>query len=82
MVLDSKQIIRIVIFSLAGAPIYVCPEQHLVCSTCWERVRERGCVLCRAPYPKTPRRDRVLEKVAEDLHQLRLKCHSLMNGED
>ena len=64
------------------APIYMGPEQHLICCGCWERVTasaRRECAICRAPYPRTAKRHRYLERAAEELQELRLKQQAMLN---
>ena len=45
-----------VCMELASAPIFMCQEQHLVCSSCRPRLRE--CPECREVYRGKPRRHR------------------------
>jgi hypothetical protein len=58
--------------------MYMCPEQHLICATCWELVRTGDCVVCRAPYPREAKRHRFLERVSEKLEKLRQKRQAVV----
>ena len=57
-----------VCFELASAPIYMCPEEHMVCSTCRPQLSQ--CPQCRKKYKKEFRRHRHAEKTAEELKVL------------
>ena len=54
---------------VAGAPILMCPEQHLICSICKPKVSE--CPVCREKYEDVVRRHRYAEKAAEELERLK-----------
>ena len=58
----------------AEEPIYMCPESHLICSTCRPRVKE--CLLCRVVYPAPLRRHRYAERTAQDLIKLRAELNN------
>jgi len=70
-------------YFFSEAPIYMCPEQHLICCSCWERVAASArseCVICRAPYPRgVAKRHRYLERAAEELRELRLKRQTMLD---
>ena len=53
----------------ADVPIYMCPEMHLICSSCRPKVKE--CPECRVHYQGPPRRHRYAEKTAEELKKLK-----------
>ena len=53
---------------VAGARIFSCTQQHLVCSSCWPRVSQ--CPVCRKRYPTTPIRHRYAEKAVRELDTL------------
>ena len=55
----------------AGARIFSCTQQHLVCSSCWPRVSQ--CPQCRKRYPPTPIRHRFAEKGVRELDTLTLE---------
>ena len=61
----------------AGAALYMCEEQHLVCGACRPRLRE--CPTCRLAYPawQAPRRHRYAERAAAELQALRLRREGL-----
>ncbi|XP_023321447.1 rho-associated protein kinase 1 [Eurytemora carolleeae] len=63
-------------------PIYMCSEQHIICSNCWQKViRTRSeCVECRTPYPVQPMRHRYMEKVAEELADLITKKNKIVDS--
>jgi len=53
----------------AVAPIFSCPESHVICSTCRPKVSK--CPECRVTYKGPPRRHRFAEKTAGELEALR-----------
>ena len=57
-----------VCFNLASAPIYMCSEEHMVCSAC--RPKMSQCPECREIYTGGFRRHRFAEKAAEELVRL------------
>jgi len=65
-----------VCLDVARAPIFMCREQHLICSTCSTRVRE--CPECRVSYKGQPSRHRYAEKIAEELQRLRIRKQLLI----
>ena len=54
-----------VCFELASEPIFMCSEEHLVCSTCRPKLSQ--CPQCRKVYKKGFKRHRHAEKAAEEL---------------
>jgi len=65
-----------VCLEVATAPIFMCREQHLICSTCTPRVRE--CPECRVSYKGQPSRHRYAEKISEELQRLRIRKQHLL----
>ena len=55
----------------AQVPIYMCEEQHAICSSCRMNDKVDKCPLCRVQYFGKPRRHRYAEKNLEDLVKLR-----------
>ena len=55
----------------AQVPIYMCEEQHAICSSCRMNDKVDKCPLCRVQYFGKPRRHRYAEKNLEDLIKLR-----------
>ena len=53
----------------AGAAIFSCQQQHLLCSDCRPRVRQ--CPQCREKYSEPPLRHRFAEKMARELQAQR-----------
>ena len=53
----------------AGAAVFSCQQQHLLCSDCRQRVRE--CPQCREKYSEPPLRHRFAEKMARELQAQR-----------
>ena len=53
----------------AGAALFSCQLQHLLCAACRPRLTE--CPACREKYSQTPLRHRWAEKMAGDLHTQR-----------
>jgi len=62
-------------------PIYMCTEQHIICANCWKQIMttRSECVECRTPYPAEPRRHRYMEKVWEELQDLRGKRSNIIH---
>merc|ERR1712179_451017 len=60
-----------VCLEVACSPIFMCSEQHLICSTC--RPKLSNCPECREGYGGQDRRHRYAEKTAEELKRLREK---------
>ena len=52
----------------AAAPIFMCQQQHLICSSCQPRVT--SCPECREAYQVPPRRHIYAEKDAEELRNM------------
>jgi hypothetical protein len=57
-----------VCFEVASAPIFKCPQEHLICSVCRPKLSE--CPECRVRYRGEPRRHRYAEKSSEELEEL------------
>ena len=55
----------------AQVPIYMCEEQHVICSSCRMNDKVDKCPLCRIEYSGKPRRHRYAEKNLEDLVKMR-----------
>merc|ERR1719468_732901 len=53
----------------ASAPIFMCQQQHLICSSCQPRVS--SCPECREAYQGPPRRHRYAERDAEELRKMK-----------
>ena len=53
----------------ASAPIFMCQQQHLICSSCQPRVT--SCPECREAYQGPPRRHRYAERDAEELEKMK-----------
>ena len=60
-----------VCLDIACSPIFMCSEQHLICSTC--RPKLSNCPECRVVYKGKNRRHRYAEKTAEELERLKNK---------
>ena len=83
-----------VCFELASAPMFCCPEQHLICSECLPKVKRfliknlglrvllqvRDCPLCRIPYPAKPIRNRLMEETAQELEIMRQMRATLLGS--
>ena len=63
---------------LPAAPVYMCPDSHLICSAC--RPRLVDCPLCRVRYPVSLARHRFAETALEELQELRHQ-RNLFSGE-
>ena len=63
----------------AGAKIFSCTQQHLVCSTCWPQVLRdlTSCAQCGEGYPPTPIRHRFAEKGVWELDTLTMESIKL-----
>ena len=53
---------------VAQPPIYMCQDSHLVCSICVPKLKE--CPTCRVAYNKPILRNRMAERILEDLQKL------------
>jgi len=53
----------------SSAPIYSCPESHIICASC--RPKVQVCPECRATYHSDLKRHRFAEKTAEELEELK-----------
>jgi len=60
-----------VCLEVACSPIFMCSEQHLICSTC--RPKLSNCPECSVVYKGKNRRHRYAEKTAEELERLKKK---------
>ena len=60
-----------VCLDIACSPIFMCSEQHLICSTC--RPKLSNCPECRVVYTGKNRKHRYAEKTAEELIKLKNK---------
>jgi len=58
-----------VCLEVACSPIFMCSEQHLICSSC--RPKLSHCPECRGLYTGKPKRHRYAEKTAEELERLK-----------
>ena len=65
----EKELMCPVCLEVACSPIFMCSEQHLICSTC--RPKLSNCPECRVVYTGKNRRHRYAEKTAEELERLR-----------
>jgi len=54
---------------VSSAPIFMCPESHLICSRCRPKVEK--CPECRTKYKGAPKIHRYAEKAAEELLELK-----------
>jgi len=54
------------------APIFSCPDSHIICSTCVPKLTSQECPQCRrrVKLPDTLRRDRFAEKTAREYEEL------------
>jgi len=64
-----------VCLEVACSPIFMCSEQHLICSSC--RPKLSSCPECRVVYSGKNRRHRYAEKTAEELEKLKNKKDSV-----
>merc|ERR1712179_447701 len=64
-----------VCLEVACSPIFMCSEQHLICSTC--RPKLSNCPECRVVYTGKNRRHRYAEKTAEELEMLKNKKNQI-----
>ena len=60
-----------VCLDMAQVPIFMCEEQHVICSSCRMSERVDRCPMCRLEYSGKPRRHRYAEKNLEDLAKLK-----------
>ena len=58
-----------VCFETAEAPIFMCQQMHLICSSCQPKVT--SCPECREDYQGPPRRHRYAERDAEELKKMK-----------
>ena len=58
-----------VCFEIADVPIFMCQQQHLICSSCQPKMT--SCPECREPYQKPPRRHRYAERDVEELKKMK-----------
>ena len=58
-----------VCYVTAEAPIFMCQQQHLICSSCQPKVT--SCPECREAYQGPPRRHRYAERDAEELKKMK-----------
>ena len=65
-----------VCFETAVSPMFMCSEQHLVCSHCRPRLRQ--CPECRVDYGTRERRHRYAERAGHELRGLRLEREALL----
>ena len=66
----------------AQVPIYMCEEQHVICSGCRMSERVDRCPMCRLEYSGKPRRHRYAEKNLEDLAKLKEELTELKEERD
>jgi len=66
-----------VCFETAEAPIYQCTEGHLICKKCLPSLKI--CPECRAKYPKNPFRNRMAEKIVEEIKKLSMERKALLD---
>ena len=67
-----------VCLEIAEAPIFMCQQQHLICSSCQPRVT--SCPECREEYQK-PRRHRYAERDAEELKKFKDELAKMTKGD-
>jgi len=65
-----------VCLEIACSPIFMCYEQHLICSVC--RPKLSHCPECRVVLTGENRRHRYAEKAAEELEKLKTKLFSMI----
>ena len=63
----------------AMAPIYRCPEDHIICSVCEPRVER--CPVCRTKYRGRSSRHRFAESTAEELEELRVRLQKELEAD-
>ena len=61
----------------AEAPIFMCSQQHLICSSCQPRLT--SCPECREAYQGPPRRHRYAERDAEELRNMQEELVKIMS---
>ena len=71
IIVKEKELECPLCLDIACPPIFMCSEQHLICSTCRQRLS--NCPECRLEYIGKPRRHRYAEKTAEELESLKVK---------
>ena len=57
-----------VCLEIAGAPVYMCVNSHVLCFNCEHKLGE--CPKCRSELPKSPLRHRYAEKIVDELQRL------------
>ena len=67
-----------VCLEIAGVPIFMCGDSHLVCSTCLPQLS--ACPECRKPYPKNPKRHRYAEKLIDEIKKLESKRNNVLES--
>ena len=69
-----------VCFETVSSPIFMCSEMHLICSSCYPRLKK--CPECREKYKKkTPKIHRYAEKSAEELNFMRNEITKITTSE-
>ena len=58
-----------VCLEVAEAPVYKCPNDHLLCQNCVQKLKD--CPKCRRKLPKTPLKHRYAENIVDELQRLR-----------
>ena len=61
----------------AAAPIFMCQQQHLICSSCQPRVT--SCPECREAYQGPPRGHWYAERDAEELRNMQEELAKIMS---
>ena len=56
---------------IAQVPIYMCEEQHVICSGCRMSDKVDKCPMCRVEYTGKPKRHRFAEKILEEVTRIR-----------
>ena len=57
-----------VCLEIAGAPVYMCVNSHVLCFNCEHKLGE--CPKCRSQLPKSPLRHRYAEKIEDELYRV------------
>ena len=60
-----------VCLEIAQVPIFMCEEQHVICSGCRMSDKVDKCPMCRVEYTGKPRRHRFAEKILEEVTRMR-----------
>ena len=66
-----------VCLEIAQVPIFMCEEQHVICSGCRMSDKVDRCPMCRVEYSGRPRRHRYAEKSLEDLVKMKEELSEL-----